>query len=102
MLFRSNSSNLLRGTKGGGDVADPEITAALAELSTEDRSTALSQKFCAIMTDSLLGSMGTPIKVEIDGKPVFLCCKGCKTKALRDPEATLAIVAKLKSDNAAK
>ena len=101
-LPRANSSNLLRGTKGGGDVADPEITAALAELSTEDRSTALSQKFCAIMTDSLLGSMGTPIKVEIDSKPVFLCCKGCKAKALRDPEATLAIVAKQKSDNAAK
>ena len=98
----STPSAALPGTKGVGDVADPAITAALAELSTEDRSTARSQKFCAIMTDRLLGSMGTPIKVEIDGKPVFLCCKGCKAKALRDPEATLAIVAKLKSDNAAK
>jgi len=97
-----HSSNLPPGKNGLGDMADPEITAALGELSTDDRSTALSQKFCAVMTDSLLGSMGTPIKVEIDGKPVFLCCKGCKTKALRDPEATLAAVAKLKSNNAAK
>ena len=54
------------------------------------------------MTDSPLGSMGAPIKIDIDGKSVFLCCEGCKAKALRDPEATLAVVAKLKSNNAAK
>lgn len=54
------------------------------------------------MTDSPLGSMGTPIKIDVNGKPVFVCCIGCKAKALRDPDATLAVVAKLKSDKAAK
>ena len=61
-----------------------------------------SQKYCAIMTDKLLGSMGTPLKVEVNGEPVFLCCKGCKAKALRDADATLATVAKLRSENGEK
>jgi YHS domain-containing protein len=77
---------------------DPKIAAALASLNKEDRTLVDSQKYCAIMTDKLLGSMGTPLKVEVNGKPVFLCCKGCKTKALRDPDATLATVAKLRGE----
>jgi YHS domain-containing protein len=78
---------------------DPEVSAALAKLNDTDRAVAESQKFCAVMTDSVLGSMGTPIKVDVNGEPVFLCCKGCKSKALRNPEETLAMVAKLKQDN---
>ena len=81
---------------------DPEIAEALAGLNKDDRSLVDSQKYCAIMTDSLLGSMGAPLKVEVNGEPVFLCCKGCKTKALRDPEATLATVAKLRGENGGK
>jgi YHS domain-containing protein len=76
-----------------------EIAEALAELNADDRKIADAQKFCAVMTDSLLGSMGTPIKIDIKGRPVFLCCKGCKTKAMNDPEATLAAVAELKASN---
>ena len=81
---------------------DPEISEALAGLNKEDRSLANSQKYCAVMTESLLGSMGTPLKVEVNGHPVFLCCKGCKAKALRDAEATLAAVAKLRDENRGK
>ena len=81
---------------------DPEISEALAGLSKEDRSLADSQKYCAVMTESLLGSMGAPLKVEVNGQPVFLCCKGCKAKALRDAEATLAVVAKLRDENRVK
>ncbi len=78
---------------------DPEIVEALASLNKEDRTLVDSQKYCAVMTDKLLGSMGTPLKVEVNGEPVFLCCKGCKTKALRDAEATLATVAKLRGEH---
>jgi YHS domain-containing protein len=78
---------------------DPEVSAALAKLNDTDRVVAESQKFCAVMTDSVLGSMGTPVKVDVNGEPVFLCCKGCKSKALRNPEETLAMVAKLKATN---
>lgn len=78
---------------------DPKIAEALAGLNKEDRSLVDSQKYCAVVTDSLLGSMGTPLKVEVNGQPVFVCCKGCKAKALRDAEATLATVAKLRGEN---
>jgi len=80
-----------------GAPPDAEVTEALASLSDEDRALAQSQKFCAVMTDSLLGSMGTPIKIDVKGQPVFLCCKGCKTRAMNDPEATLAAVEELKT-----
>jgi len=78
---------------------DAEVTEALASLSEVDRALAQSQKFCAVMTDSLLGSMGTPIKIDVKGQPVFLCCKGCKTKAMNDPEATIAAVVELNASN---
>lgn len=82
--------------------SDPAaITEALAQLSPEDRVLAESQKFCAVATESPLGSMGTPLKIAVNGEPVFLCCGGCKGKALRNPEETLASVAKLKLANSA-
>ncbi len=73
------------------------VTTAMAELSVEDRELAMAQKFCAVADGSRLGSMGTPYKIEVEGKPVFLCCEGCKEGALEDPHATLAKVEKLKS-----
>lgn len=82
------------------DSASSEIEAALAELSSEDRVAAYSQKFCAVNQTSLLGGMGPPVKLEIEGQSVFLCCEGCRKKALKDPAATLAAVAKLKQANA--
>lgn len=80
---------------------DLEIIEALAGLNAEDRTAADAQKFCAVMTDSLLGSMGTPVKVDLNGETVFLCCDGCKGKALRKADETLANVAQLKKDQAA-
>ena len=50
-----------------------------------------------MQTDERLGSMGPPLKLDIDGQPVFVCCAGCKKKALADPKATLAKVAELKA-----
>ena len=82
--------------------SDPAaIAEAFAQLSPEDRLLAESQKYCAVAIESPLGSMGTPLKIEVNGEPVFLCCAGCKGKALRNPEETLASVAKLKSENSA-
>ncbi len=78
---------------------DAEVTAALVELSDEDRRAAEAQKFCAVVRDSLLGSMGTPFKLTIEGQPVFLCCEGCKEAALANPKETLANVEQLKAVN---
>lgn len=63
--------------------------ASLDKLSAEDRELAMHQKICPI-TGANLGSMGTPYKIELDGRPVFLCCKGCESQAKADPEGALA------------
>ena len=81
---------------------DAKIVAALAKLPAADRELAEQQRFCAVLADSRLGSMGSPIKVMIDGKPVFVCCEGCREDALKDPKAALTNVENLNKANAAK
>ena len=83
------------------DHGESDIAVALGKLSAEDRKAAEAQKYCAVLSGSLLGSMGTPLKLEIKGESVFLCCSGCKSKAMESPDKTLAAVAKLKADNGA-
>ncbi len=78
---------------------ESDVTLAMAELSADDRKYAEAQKFCAVMNTSLLGSMGAPLKLDVQGQPVFVCCAGCKSKALKNPDETLATVAKLKAEN---
>ncbi|MBC7819834.1 MAG: hypothetical protein IAG10_23365 [Planctomycetaceae bacterium] len=75
---------------------DPKIAAAIAKLPEEERVLAAAQKFCAVENKSPLGSMGMPHKILVEGQPVFLCCAGCEEEALKDPQATLAKVEKLK------
>ena len=86
--------------KGINESGEAKIDASLGNLNSEDRQLAESQRYCAVMNHNLLGSMGTPIKIDVNGEPVFLCCAGCKVKALRNPEDTLAKVAALKTNNA--
>lgn len=78
---------------------EAQIEAALKELPDEDRTLAKAQKFCAVSEQGRLGSMGKPVKIELEGKPVFLCCEGCESVARKDPQATLAKVEKLKAAN---
>jgi membrane fusion protein, copper/silver efflux system len=68
--------------------AEATIRAALAGLSVEDRKLAETQQFCPVL-GTRLGAMGTPLKVVLEGRAVFLCCIGCKDKALADPAGTL-------------
>jgi hypothetical protein len=75
---------------------EAKIKANIAKLPTDEQPIAEAQKFCAVEEENRLGSMGMPIKVMIDGQPVFLCCKGCQKAALKDPEKTLAKVKELK------
>ncbi len=71
-------------------------TLVLAKLPMEERNSIEAQKYCAIANTSFLGSMGAPIKLDIGGKPVYLCCSGCTKKAQANPAAVLAKVEKLK------
>lgn len=84
---------------GNDGSVDAGVETAMAKLSPEDRLLAEAQKFCAVENSSPLGSMGTPVKLDINGESVFLCCSGCQSAALEDPEKTLAAVAKLKADS---
>ncbi len=83
------------------DGKDAKILAALAKLPEADRKIAEQQRFCAVLGESSrLGSMGMPVKVMIEGQPVFVCCAGCREDALKDPKATLSQAQKLKRANA--
>jgi Cu(I)/Ag(I) efflux system membrane fusion protein len=81
---------------------EAKIRANLAKLSAEDRRLAEEQKVCPIEPENRLGQMGVPVIVEIKGRKVFLCCKGCQDDALRNPEQTLAQVEKLKAEHGSK
>jgi Cu(I)/Ag(I) efflux system membrane fusion protein len=99
------------GTAGGADSGSPTSsitrsaaktkgslsTAQLAQiqkLSLEDQKLAIKQVSCPV-TGEPLGSMGKPVKVIVQGQPVFLCCAGCETEALEHAEETLKKVEKL-------
>lgn len=71
---------------------EAEIRRALAKLSAEDRKLAEAQRFCPVLADSRLGSMGVPVKLMINGQPVFICCEGCEKKARANPGKTLKAV----------
>jgi len=68
---------------------DSSVAKALASLSAEDRTAAEKQKTCPV-SDESLGGMGTPIKVSVNGRDVFLCCEGCKETLQGDPDKYLA------------
>jgi hypothetical protein len=78
-----------------------EVAAERDKLSPEDRAVVDAQEWCAVSTDERLGSMGPPLKLDIKGESVFVCCKGCKRKAESDPDKTLKTVADLKAKKAA-
>jgi hypothetical protein len=66
----------------------------LAKLSAADEQLAKQQKICPV-TQADLDSMGGPIPVDVAGRRVFICCKGCEKPLKADPEKYLA---KLKHD----
>ncbi len=66
-----------------------QIEESLATLAPDDRKLAELQQFCVVLPKSRLGVMGPPVKLLIKGQPVFVCCEGCRAKALADPDATL-------------
>jgi hypothetical protein len=66
-----------------------EPVAATAAPDSEDRALAAAQKVCPV-TGKPLGSMGTPVRVEVGGRAVLVCCDGCTPKLVKDPSKYLA------------
>lgn len=71
------------------ELSPSDVTEAMAALSETDRTAALAQKVCPV-SDQTLGSMGTPIKVTVKGRDVFLCCEACREKLEANPDEYLA------------
>jgi hypothetical protein len=80
-------------TKRGGAAAAAKIKNNLEKLSAADKELAMAQENCPV-TDQPLGSMGVPIKIDVEGQDVFLCCAGCTPAVKKDARA---ILDKLKS-----
>lgn len=59
-----------------------------AELSEEDQALVKVQMFCPV--GGKLGEMGTPVKVVIEGQPIFICCEHCREPFLKDPQKYLS------------
>jgi hypothetical protein len=74
------------------DAAGADTAGALGRLSAEDRSLAERQGVCPV-TKKRLGSMGTPRRLVVAGRVVFLCCDGCEDALTREPAKYLAKLA---------
>ncbi len=70
-------------------IGTPQVV--VEAISLEDQRLAEQQKVCPV-TNQPLGSMGPPIKVMVEGRPVFLCCEGCRKKLLAEPAKYLEIL----------
>ncbi|MBL8830575.1 MAG: hypothetical protein JNM18_26615 [Planctomycetaceae bacterium] len=79
-----------------------EIRVSLGKLSAADRQLAEAQGVCVVMDDSPLGSMGVPLKLMIEGQPLFICCEGCRGEALEDPKKMLDKFKQMKAAGIAK
>ena len=68
----------------------PSATPPTSGSSADDGAMLIAkQKICPV-TGEPLGSMGTPVRVSIGGKPVYVCCKGCEKSLLRKPDEYLS------------
>jgi hypothetical protein len=71
--------------EGDGDDAEASIN----KLPEADQLLARAQKICPV-GGGALGEMGMPIKVDLDGRAVFVCCDHCIEDLKADPAKFLA------------
>jgi hypothetical protein len=72
-----------------GQTAASRVAESLDRLSPADRVLAKRQSICPV-TGKPLGSMGTPHRIVVSGRAVFLCCDGCAERFQREPAKYLA------------
>lgn len=71
------------------ETEEEAVQKAIAKLSPSDQKLARQQEICPVATMEL-GSMGVPIKVDVKGQPVFICCEACRKSLLETPEKYLS------------
>jgi Cu(I)/Ag(I) efflux system membrane fusion protein len=64
-------------------------TPASGPPSTADRALLAQQKICPVSGEPL-DSMGGPVRVEVAGRTVFVCCKACIEPLRKDPDLYLS------------
>ena len=72
-----------------GQTAMEKMKAELEKMSPEDAASAEKQHMCPV-SGEMLGTMGPPKKVEVNGREVWICCESCEAKIKADPEKYLA------------
>jgi Cu(I)/Ag(I) efflux system membrane fusion protein len=92
---QSTSVNSVRPSTPEDD--DLKFVAVLSKLPPTDRRVAEAQGYCPVLSNNRLGSMGMPVKIIVEGQPVFLCCGSCETKARANPTNTVTKANELKS-----
>jgi len=58
-------------------------------LSVADKKLAAAQKICPVTMEPL-DSMGGPVRVEVSGRVVFICCEGCEEELRSNPKKYFA------------
>jgi YHS domain-containing protein len=67
--------------------------AAVFWASDADAAAIEAQTICPV-TKQPLGTHGRPLKVVVEGRPIFVCCQGCIAKVQQNPELYLSPVAR--------
>ncbi|GIW99229.1 MAG: hypothetical protein KatS3mg111_2562 [Pirellulaceae bacterium] len=65
-----------------------EVRPGVFEATLADAEAIAAQGSCPVM-DEPLGGMGTPLKVNVRGNSVYLCCAGCAKRLTAEPDAYL-------------
>ncbi len=69
-----------------------EVRPGVVEATLADAEAIAAQKSCPVM-DEPLGGMGAPMKVNVNGKAVYICCAGCAKKLAAEPDKYLGKLA---------
>ena len=67
--------------------------AAVFWASDADAAAIQAQEICPV-TKQPLGAHGRPLKVVVEGRPIFVCCQACIAKVQQNPELYLPPVAR--------
>ena len=63
--------------------------AEIQQLSEAEQPLAIEQVICPV-SEYKLGSMGVPLRVDVDGATIFICCEACREDVVSRPEVQLA------------
>ncbi|HEY7308868.1 MAG TPA: heavy metal-binding domain-containing protein [Gemmataceae bacterium] len=88
-LDRGLAAAYFGASRGASEPTPAAPATAPSSLSTEDQRLAAKQKTCPV-TGEALDAMGGPVRVEVAGRVVFVCCKACEKPLRRSPAKYLA------------